>query len=116
MLTKGKAWQGGINQEFGIDIYTLPYKKQIANKDLLYNTKKSIQYSIITYMGKKSEKELIHFALYMKLPQHSKSTIPSKNLNNYIYIFFAFQNNFRTTEKLQECKESSHIPHTQVRQ
>ena len=26
------------NEEFGINIYTLLYIKQIANKDLMYNT------------------------------------------------------------------------------
>ena len=29
--------EGGINQEFGINIYTLLYTKQINDKDLLYN-------------------------------------------------------------------------------
>ena len=38
--------------EFGIHIYTLLYVKQIINKDLLYSTGNSIQYSVITYMGK----------------------------------------------------------------
>ena len=56
-LPKGKGGQGGINSEFGINIYTLLYIKQIINKDLLYSTGKSTQYSVITYMGKESEKE-----------------------------------------------------------
>ena len=38
-------------------IYTLLYIKQINNKGLLYSTGNSIQYSVITYMGKESEKE-----------------------------------------------------------
>ena len=33
------------------------YIKQIINKDLLYSTENSTQYSIITYMGKESKKE-----------------------------------------------------------
>ena len=38
-LQKGIAGgEGEINQEFGINIYTLLYIKQINNKDLLYNT------------------------------------------------------------------------------
>ena len=43
---------------------------------------KSTQYSVITYMGKESEKEWIyvyvqlnHFAAHLKLTQHCKSTI-----------------------------------------
>ena len=47
MFTKGEMGDG----------YTLLYIKQIINKDLLYSTMKSTQYSIITYMGKESEKE-----------------------------------------------------------
>ena len=38
MVTKGEGGQGGINQEFGINTYTILYIKQIMNKDLLYNT------------------------------------------------------------------------------
>ena len=33
---------------------------KIDNKDLLYSTGKSAQYSVITYMGKESEKEWIY--------------------------------------------------------
>ena len=32
------------------------YIKYITNKDLLYSTGNSTQYSVITYMGKESEK------------------------------------------------------------
>ena len=45
-------------EEFEINIYTLLYIKQIINKDLLYSTGNSIQYSVITYMGKESEKRM----------------------------------------------------------
>ena len=51
---------GGINWEIGIDIYTLLYIKQITNKDLLYSTGNSTQYSVMTYMGKESKKECIY--------------------------------------------------------
>ena len=34
--------------EFEIDLYTLLYLKWITNKDLLYSTGNSAQYSIIT--------------------------------------------------------------------
>ena len=50
----------GINWEIGIDIYTLLYIKQITNKDLLYSTGNSTQYSVMAYMGKESEKEHIY--------------------------------------------------------
>ena len=59
-LPKGKGWRGGINQEFGINIYTPLYIKQIINKDLLYSPGNSTQYSVIIYMGKESEKEWIY--------------------------------------------------------
>ena len=48
----------GINQEFGINVYTPLYIKQITNEDLLYSTGNSIQYSIITYMGNNLKKRL----------------------------------------------------------
>ena len=38
----------GIDWEFGIDMYTLLYLKQITNKDLLYSTGNSAQYPVIT--------------------------------------------------------------------
>ena len=48
----GYDWGGGMNQEIGIDIYTLLYIKLITNKDLLYSTGNSAQYTVMTYMGK----------------------------------------------------------------
>ena len=48
MVTKGERSGGGINWEFGIDIYTLLYLKWITNKDLLYSTRCYAQYSVIT--------------------------------------------------------------------
>ena len=39
------------------NIHTLLHTKQIVNKDLLYNAGNSTQYSIITSMGKESDKE-----------------------------------------------------------
>ena len=46
---------GGTNWEIGIDIYTLLYIKQITNKNLLYSTGNSTQYSVMAYMGKESK-------------------------------------------------------------
>ena len=51
---------GGISWKIGIDIYTLLYIKQITNKDLLYSTGNSTQYSVMAYMGKESKKEWIY--------------------------------------------------------
>ena len=65
------------------------YIKLITNKDIQYVIENSTQYSIITYMGKASEKNgyiyiyiyktdiyiynLIDFAVQLKLTQHCKS-------------------------------------------
>ena len=54
---QGVRLQGRINWEIGTDVYTLLYVKQITNKDLLYSIGNSTQYSVMTYMGKESEKE-----------------------------------------------------------
>ena len=40
--------RGGIDWEFGIAMYILLYLKQITNRDLLYSTGNSAQYSVIT--------------------------------------------------------------------
>ena len=58
-VTKEETLWGRINWEVGIGIYTLPYKKSISNKDLLYSTGKSTRYPVIAYKGKESEKEWI---------------------------------------------------------
>jgi len=57
MVTKRETWAEGINQELGINIHTLLFIRLITNKDLLYSTGNSIQYSLITYMRKQSEKD-----------------------------------------------------------
>ena len=48
---------GGISYDIGSDIYTLVYIQEITNKDLLYNTGNSTQYSVTTCMGKESKEE-----------------------------------------------------------
>ena len=49
MVTRGKDGKGGgIVGEFGIDMYTLLYLKWVINRDLLYSTGNSAQYSVIT--------------------------------------------------------------------
>ena len=49
MVIRGK-WRGGMNWEIRIDIYTLLFIKEITNKDQLYTTGNSTQYSITIYM------------------------------------------------------------------
>ena len=51
-----EMWGEVINQDVGINTYTLLYIKQMTNKDLLYNTGNYTQYSVITYMGKNLKK------------------------------------------------------------
>ena len=42
------------------DIYTPLYVNQITNKNLLYSTGNSAQYSVMDYMEKESKKERIY--------------------------------------------------------
>ena len=49
---------GGINCEIGIDKYTLLYIKQITNKNLLYSTANSTQYSLMASIGKEPKKRV----------------------------------------------------------
>ena len=51
---------GGINWEYGINRCTLLYIQQITQKDLLYSTGNSTQYSVMAYRGKESKKEWIY--------------------------------------------------------
>ena len=45
----GRIWgTDGIDWEFGIDMYILLHLKQKTNKNLLYATTNSAQYSVIT--------------------------------------------------------------------
>ena len=52
---KGKGGGEGINYEVGMNTYTLLYVKQKNNKDLR-TALDYIQYLVITYKGKESEK------------------------------------------------------------
>ena len=56
---KGKGMEGGINQEFGINKYTLLYIKQITNKDILYSTGNYTQYFVISCKRKVSENRYV---------------------------------------------------------
>ena len=42
------------------DLYTVLHVKQITNKDLLYSTGNSTQFSAMTYMEKTSEKKWMY--------------------------------------------------------
>ena len=50
-----------MNWEIGIDIYKLLILciKQITNENMLYSTGNSTQCSVMTYVGRKSEKKVI---------------------------------------------------------
>ena len=63
MVINGER-EGGINWEIRTDIYTLPYLKEITNKDVLYSTGNSIHYSIMTYMGIESKKKGEYVRMY----------------------------------------------------
>ena len=64
MFTKRERFGGRMNQDAGINIHTLLNLKQIINKDLLYSIEYATQYSVVTYMGKESEKNRY---MYMQL-------------------------------------------------
>jgi len=60
-LPKGKhEGRGVINQELGINIHTILYKRQATSKNLLCSTGNSAQYSVRIYMRKESEKEWMY--------------------------------------------------------
>ena len=47
MVNQGEGG-GWVDSEFGMDIHTLLYLKQITNNVLLYSTENSAHYSVIT--------------------------------------------------------------------
>ena len=53
MVNKEEMW--GINQETGINIYTVYI--QLTSEDLLYSTGNYTQYLLVPYKGEESEKE-----------------------------------------------------------
>ena len=57
MIYQRKKGGEGINWEFRINRYTLLYLEQINSKDLVHITGNYLQYLIISYNGKESEKE-----------------------------------------------------------
>ena len=90
MVTKGeKAWERDKLGVWDQQIQTTIYKTD--NKDLLYSTGNFIQYLVITYNGKESEKEQREIYIYIteslgytsEITQHCKPTILQLK---YIYI------------------------------
>ena len=59
MVTKGKTLGREMDWEVGIGMYTLLYTKLIINR-----WEKSIQYSMMAYMGKEPEKGWIYLYTY----------------------------------------------------
>ena len=68
MVTGGEGCGRGIVREFGIDMYTLLYLKWITNNDQLYSTENCIQYLVMTYNGKETEKECIYACVHIYIP------------------------------------------------
>ena len=56
--------RGLINQELGINIHIILYKRQATSKNLLCSTRNSAQYSVRIYMRKESEKEWMYIYTY----------------------------------------------------
>ena len=63
MVTKEETG-GGINEEFEIYRYILPYIKQMNIKDLLHSARNYINYLVITYNEKEFKKN-IDIYIYM---------------------------------------------------
>ena len=51
---------GGMDWGFGTGIYTLLYMEWMVSRDLLYSTKKSTQYSVITWGKNLKEKGCVY--------------------------------------------------------
>ena len=60
MVTRREELRQGIVREFGTDMYTLLYLKQITNKDLLYSMGNSAQCYVAAWMGGELGGEWMH--------------------------------------------------------
>ena len=56
MVARGEGVEGGMEWEAGVSRCKLLYIEWINNKVLLYSTENYIQYLMITYNGKETEK------------------------------------------------------------
>ena len=50
MVTEGETQEGGINRELEMNIHVLLHIRQITNKDIIYSTRNSPQYSMTSYI------------------------------------------------------------------
>ena len=78
IVNKGEGYGGGINQELGMNIYTLLMHKTDKGQQGPYYTALNTQYSVITYLREKSKKNeyiSIRTKSHPKLRQSFKSTI-----------------------------------------
>ena len=57
MVTRAETLGGRMNWEVRMGIDALLHTKLIDNKDVVCSLEKSVQYSVIAYIGKESEKE-----------------------------------------------------------
>ena len=108
MVTKGEGGGGGINQKFGINIYTLLYIKQIINKDLLYSTEDNTQHLVITQNGKESEKEKEYIYIYIYIYEtESLYCIPESLEISYTSIMKKEKMTMEVRELLQQDNDST---------
>ena len=63
MVRKGGS---EMNWEIGIDMYTLLCITYITNENVLYTTGIATKFSVVTQMGRKSEKGGIRFTVQQK--------------------------------------------------
>ena len=62
---KGKGWKEGIVRQFEMDMYTLLYLKWVTNRDLLYSTWNSAQWSAAAWIGGVFGGEWIHAYVFV---------------------------------------------------
>lgn len=79
----------GINQEFGTNIYILPYIKQVNNKDLLYSTKKLSSISCNNLKMENNLKEGIYIFINVK------NKTKYKNIKFFKNIYQNYSSSFR---------------------
>ena len=77
MVASGEGCGKEIVKEFGIQLYTLLYLKEITNKDLLCSTGNSAQCYLAAWMRGEFGEQWIHvhvwlshFVIHLKLSQH----------------------------------------------
>ena len=84
MVARGERWREGIVREFGINIYTLLYSKQITNQILLYSTENSAHCSVAAWMGGEFGGEWIH--VYMVETLHCPPETITTSLISYVCV------------------------------